>query len=83
MKCPRCGNEQTDGAFCTKCGAPMNQNNGYNAPQQQQNNNYQQPNMNNGGYIISNKIRITTDMDSLIRTCTNNHARKSSTKKHG
>ena len=50
MKCPRCGNEQTDGAFCTKCGAPMNQNNGYNAPQQQQNNNYQQPNMNNGGY---------------------------------
>ena len=50
MKCPRCGNEQTDGAFCTKCGAPMNQNNGYNAPQQQQNNNHQQPNMNNGGY---------------------------------
>lgn len=50
MKCPRCGNEQTDGAFCTKCGAPMNQNNGYNVPPQQQNNNCQQQNMNNGGY---------------------------------
>lgn len=45
MKCPKCGNEQTDGAFCTNCGAPLNQNpnTGYNVPPQQ-------PNMNNGGF---------------------------------
>lgn len=47
MKCMKCGNEQPDGAFCTKCGAPMN--NGYN-PQQQPNGNYQQQNMYNNGY---------------------------------
>ncbi len=25
MKCPKCGNEQETGAFCTECGSPMNQ----------------------------------------------------------